>query len=342
MKKISLLIITIILIFSVNVLAVDIDIGNPAIDGIGYLNPDFTFIDLNNPANASGEIKSVELYAKETLSNCEVAIFYLVSGTNYSTRDHQAIGTVIQGAKRTFAVNLDVQAGDYIGVTFTAGTLRAGAETGSIKMITTPGDRIPCTNYNFVGDSERLISLYGTGIIPDIDIGMPAIDRGGYIREKTLINKGNPANADGKITNVEIYAVYGDLTDCWVATFYRPDPGGFPNNFTTRDYVELGTVAVGESNHIVDLDVHTGDYLGIWVSKSGYISTTAAGESGVWSTQNNHIPCTNYNFDWTYTDDAISLYGTGIEIAVGWPHKWNTQTISKWNTKEFTKWNGLE
>lgn len=32
-----------------------------------------------------------------------------------------------------------------------------------------------------------------------------------------------------------------------------------------------------------------------------------------------------------------------IEVAVeGWPHKWNTQTISKWNTKEIIKWNGLE
>ena len=28
--------------------------------------------------------------------------------------------------------------------------------------------------------------------------------------------------------------------------------------------------------------------------------------------------------------------------AVGWEHKWNTQTIAKWNTKEFTKWNDLE
>jgi len=170
-----------------------------------------------------------------------------------------------------------------------------------------------------------------------IDIGMPAIDRNSYTQNKTLINKGNPANADGKITNVEIYAVYGDLTDCWVATFYRPDPGGFPNNFTTRDYEELGTVAEGYSSREVDLNVQAGDYLGIWVSSDGYMENSSASNEGVWSSQNNHIPCTDYTFDWTYVDDAISLYGTGETVAAG--IKCNGVTITKWNGVTITKWN---
>ena len=172
-----------------------------------------------------------------------------------------------------------------------------------------------------------------------IDIGMLAIDRNGYLGTKTLINKGNPANASGKITNVEIYAVYGDLTDCYVATFYRPDPGGYPNKFTSRDRSYLGIVAEGYSSRAVDLNVQAGDYLGIWIADDG-IEDSTTGESGVWSTTGNATNVTDFTFSFTYTDDAISLYGTGETVAAG--IKWNGVTITKWNGKVITKWNGLE
>lgn len=317
-----------------NVIAVDIDIGNPAIDGIGYLNPNFTFIDLNNPANASGIISSVELYAKETLSNCEVAIFYLVSGTNYSTRDYQAIGTVIGGVKRTFLITLDVQAGDFIGLHFTAGTLRASAETGSEKACSTSGDRIPCSNYNFVGTIERLISIYGTGIIPDIEIGMPAIDRGSYGSSgNTRINMGGPANASGTINKVDIWS-RNDLYNCEVAIFYVVEG----NDLSTRDTEYIGFVPGDfKQTFDVDLDVEAGDFIG-WFATAGDIDRDTSGFDGIWSVSGDQIPCTEVTFN-VFAGDAISLYGYS---AVGWDHKWNTQTISKWNTKEFIKWNGIE
>lgn len=335
MKKI-LLILILLSIFSINVIAVDIDIGNPAIDGIAWLNPDFTFIDLNNPANASGRIKSVELYAKETLSNCEVAIFYLVSGTNYSTRDYQAIGTVTQGAKRTFAVNLVVQTGDYIGLHFTVGTLRAGAETGSTKFRSVSGDRIPCLDYNFATTGERLISLYGTGIIPDIDIGMPAIDRGSTASTYTWVNIGNPANESGTITGIAIWAST-PLTNCEVATFFVVSG----NNLSTRDVHFIGDVAAGsKQTFVVDLDVEVGDYIGSYHT-AGAIERDSSGFAGCWMKTGDNIPCENLEFSFR-EDEATSLCGTGVSIPTGWDHKWNTQTISKWNTKEIIKWNGLE
>ncbi|MBA7568986.1 hypothetical protein ES708_10723 [subsurface metagenome] len=148
--------------------AADIDIGNPAIYRAGLLLSGYTFIDLNNPTDASGKITSVELYAYETLSNCEVATFYLVSGTNYSTRDYQAIGTVIAGSRQTFAVDLNVKAGDFIGLYFTAGKCSESLDLGGIRGRYTSGDRIPCSNYNFATISERLISLYGTGVTAKI------------------------------------------------------------------------------------------------------------------------------------------------------------------------------
>jgi len=172
----------------------------------------------------------------------------------------------------------------------------------------------------------------------DIDIGMPAINRGATGESlHTYINAAEIANASGKITTVEIYS-WGNLINVEVATFYRPDPGGFPNNFSTRDSVLIGAV---EDDAIrtfdVDLDVEAGDFIGMYCQ--GYMEKDSSGFNGVWDFNGDAISCTNQAF--TFLDgDAISLHGMGG--VAGWPHKWNTQTISKWNTKEFTKWNGLE
>ncbi|RXG66767.1 hypothetical protein ES695_01440, partial [Candidatus Atribacteria bacterium 1244-E10-H5-B2] len=63
MKKILLIISTIILILSVNVLAVDIDIGMPAIDRSASITSGYTEVDKNNPANISGTVNKVEIFA---------------------------------------------------------------------------------------------------------------------------------------------------------------------------------------------------------------------------------------------------------------------------------------
>jgi len=141
-----------------------IDIGNSVVNGGGYLNPNFTFIDLNNPANGNGTIVKVKIDAEQILSNVEVGIFYLVSGTSYTTRDTQTIGTV--GAGITYhIVNLTVQTGDVIGIFFTAGTVDASAGLGVTKARSASGDRIPCTNISFPNIIERYIGIYGQSAI---------------------------------------------------------------------------------------------------------------------------------------------------------------------------------
>ncbi len=173
----------------------------------------------------------------------------------------------------------------------------------------------------------------------DIDIGCPAINRATSLTGvRTAINKGNPANAAGTITTVEVWA-YIDMTLAEVAIFYRPNPGSYPDKFTTRDWEAIGTVYGGaKRTFTVDLDVQVGDYIGIkW--QSGAIERDTSGGDGVWYESSDKIPCTNYEFN--FGDNwAISLYG--YSAVVGWDHKWNTKEISKWNTKEIVKWNGLE
>ena len=161
MKKILLTILIIITVLSINVLAVDIDIGESAINR-GTTASTYTWVNIGNPANGSGTITSIEIWASTALTNCEVATFYVVSGNNLSTRDSELIGSVIANSKQTFAVNLDVQAGDYIGAYYTVGALERDSE-GFAGCWMKTGDNIPCTNALFTLRDGEAISLYGIG-----------------------------------------------------------------------------------------------------------------------------------------------------------------------------------
>ena len=161
MKKISLIIFTIILILSVNVLAVDIDIGMPAINRGSSFSP-FTIVNIGNPANDSGKITSVEIWSLNDLTACEVATFFVVSGNNLSTRDHEAIGNITKGSKQTFPVDLNVETGDYLGMYFTIGNIERDT-SGYDGCWFLSGDNIPCSDVTFSVVAGDAISLYGTG-----------------------------------------------------------------------------------------------------------------------------------------------------------------------------------
>jgi len=160
MKKILLIIFIIILILSVNILAVDIDIGMPAIDR-GTTMAGWTIINQENPANETGKITSVEIWANTNMTDCEVAIFYVVSGDFLSTRDTQYIGAVTSGSKQTFPVDLDVVAGDCIGIFATAKVEYDASGFNNVWRLS--GDYIPCSNVEFSIGTGDAVSLYGTG-----------------------------------------------------------------------------------------------------------------------------------------------------------------------------------
>jgi hypothetical protein len=144
-----------------------IDVGPGAIDRGSYTTGN-TIVEGTNPANDTGSITSVEIWAESALSDCEVAIFYVVSGNNLSTRDTETIGSVTGGSKQTFSgLNMDVQTGDYIGICFSAGNLERELSGGTGYWYVA-GDYIPCTNQAFTWGVTRIISLYGTGATPGV------------------------------------------------------------------------------------------------------------------------------------------------------------------------------
>ena len=160
---------------SVNVVTTSSSISGAAIDiGSEATNRDYdngqysyTLINKGNPANEDGKITNVEMWVDTSLVNCEVATFYLVSGSNYSTRDTQFIGDVTAGSKQTFEVDLDVQAGDILGLYLgSANSVISMSLTGGLGVLQKLGDNVPCTNQTFalIDDNEEYaISLYGSG-----------------------------------------------------------------------------------------------------------------------------------------------------------------------------------
>jgi len=143
-----------------------IDIGCGAIDRDSFITPGWTRVFKENPANISGKITSIEIWANTEMINVEVATFYTISENNLSTRDTHTIGTVEMGTKQTFSgLSINVQAGDYIGIYWSVGNLETdniGTEGSWYKE----GDNIPCTNVTFAFQGPTYggtPSLYGTG-----------------------------------------------------------------------------------------------------------------------------------------------------------------------------------
>ncbi|GAH22836.1 unnamed protein product, partial [marine sediment metagenome] len=136
-----------------------IDIGSPAISGNASFGK--TAVNKKNPANATGVITSVEIYANEAMTGVKVATFYIVSGNILSTRDYDTIGDVPIGySKHTVSIN--VNAGDYIGIY--CGTGKVEAYTPDYTgMWYWAGDGIPCSEKTFSPFAEYIIRLYGTG-----------------------------------------------------------------------------------------------------------------------------------------------------------------------------------
>lgn len=174
MKKILLIIILILAIFQMVVLATVIDVGNEAIDRNSNEAGGYTEIVYTNPANASGKITSIEIWANEEMIGVEVAIFYVVSGSNLSTRDTVTLGTVTIGEhsisngnpimvdSESNLISLDVVEGDFIGIYWISGRIEADWDIGEGGYYKA-GDHIPCTNLEFSFDTPYAISLYGTG-----------------------------------------------------------------------------------------------------------------------------------------------------------------------------------
>lgn len=143
---------------------IPLDIGSPAIARASLTTAGYTMILTENPANRSGIILSIEIYAAVSCEALEVGIFYSTGANKFTTRSNVAIGAVAAGSKQTFEVSLAVEAGDYIGFYEPTGRLERTDNIGEgywyVQL-----DAIPAVDQSFTDGTglTRTISLYGTG-----------------------------------------------------------------------------------------------------------------------------------------------------------------------------------
>lgn len=141
-----------------------------------------------------------------------------------------------------------------------------------------------------------------------IDVGAAVIDRGSYSAvTATRIEGSNAANDTGTIAKVEMWFKLPAGENVEVATFIHEGS----NVFSTRDSEAIGDVPVGSKQTFtgLDMDVATGDYIGIY-GTAGYIERDSSGGVGYWYTAGDQISCTSVTFTWS-ADNIMSLYGEG-------------------------------
>jgi hypothetical protein len=139
-----------------------ITIGNAATDRSQAAPSGYTFVDMINPADGTGTIDTWEMWFATNGSDVEVATFYEFATYGWATNDYETIGSVTAGSKQTFnGLDTDVETGEYAGIYFSAGTLERDLSGTGYSYAS--GDWIPNNSKYFSPQSDRTISLYGTG-----------------------------------------------------------------------------------------------------------------------------------------------------------------------------------
>ncbi len=145
--------------------ATEIDIGSPAINRNSYQASNVTCLLLENTANDTGVIDTVEIWADTTLKGTVVGTLYLDSGTDYIGRDYESLGTVNDGKKQTFTgLDIDVETGDYIGSYATSGRYERSSSGYAGTRVNTSGNVWSGGSTSFgTLNSGNTLSIYGTG-----------------------------------------------------------------------------------------------------------------------------------------------------------------------------------
>jgi len=142
-----------------------ISIGAPAIDRSVSIMAGSTQLAVDNPANASGTIDTLEIWANQNINNLEVGTFYNTAGNNYKCRDSVLIGAVTAGSMQTFAgLSINVQLGDYIGAYWSATGKIEEDDLGGLGRWWVFGEFIdPGDETTYALSDADIFSLHGIG-----------------------------------------------------------------------------------------------------------------------------------------------------------------------------------
>jgi len=145
-----------------------IDAGPGAIDRASYMYEDYTLVDYNNAANASGYINYAELWFVTgvlTYTLYIATLYWNPATSKYGTRDYFNIGTVSPGSKQTFSgFLLDVTIGDYAGVYYPVGYTIEWSTSGYSGGVSYKyGQWLGTGEQTYTDAATRACSIYYTG-----------------------------------------------------------------------------------------------------------------------------------------------------------------------------------
>ena len=144
-----------------------------------------------------------------------------------------------------------------------------------------------------------------------IEIGTILEQNASMIAEYTVLNRSIVATGSGTITEIDI-SVKVQVTGLIIAIFQEVSP----NRFTARSSQAIGTLAPGIHNDVaVSLAVEAGDFIGCYYG-AGELYSISVGYDDIMYVAGDETECVNIEFA-ALADDAIYLYGTGPEAAVG-------------------------
>lgn len=147
-----------------------VEVGPGAINRSGTMGDygtRYTFLDLTTPANHSGTLTSVSIYVYDPifsyapLVDTYIGVFYLVDGTTYRCRSAVSLGDVPEGLQTISGLELSVQQGDLIGISFTAGKIER--DSGKSTSLTYAGNACVENAENTFTVSSHIMSIYASG-----------------------------------------------------------------------------------------------------------------------------------------------------------------------------------
>jgi len=105
-----------------------VDIGCEAINRNTYSAGGLMRLAKDKPAEVSGIVTSIDIWANANITGLRVGTFYTTNGNTLKCRDSEAIpGTITAGSKVTKAVSIAVEIGDYIGAYWDIGRLETSS-----------------------------------------------------------------------------------------------------------------------------------------------------------------------------------------------------------------------
>ena len=221
-----------------------IDIGAAAISRMSSGIAAYTQLVMDNPANASGIIDTIEVWVSVDASATSKVGTFHGSGTSWTKRDYATIGPITAGSKQTFSgLDIDVETDDLIGFFDALGKV-VSAPFGGAGVLSKWGDQFDAGTQTYSVQAGDILSLYGYSVDAPTVTTQAAV----AVDDVTVTGNGNITDiGSGNATRRGFCYMVGVVGDPTTANSVAYDDG----DFGTGAYSKAITGLSPETNYRV-------------------------------------------------------------------------------------------